>query len=47
VQFTSDPHKMGEFRNPRWLKNLAWTVAVIIAGLNGYLLLQTFRSRLS
>ena len=31
VMFTSDPHKMGRFVNPLWVKVLAWTVAVIIA----------------
>ncbi len=41
VMFTSDPHKMGAFVNPGWLKVLAWTVAVIIAILNGWLLYQT------
>lgn len=44
VQFTSDPAKMGEFANPRWVKALAWLVAGIIAALNVYLLIQTFRS---
>jgi len=47
VQFTSDPGKMGEFVNPRWLKVLAWTVAVGIAGLNAYLLVQTLASWLA
>ena len=44
VKFTSDPAKMGEFANSRWLKVLSWVVAGIIAGLNGYLMLLTFRS---
>jgi manganese transport protein len=43
VMFTSDPHKMGPFANPRWVKALAWMVAVIIGALNVYLLYQTFR----
>jgi manganese transport protein len=43
VMFTSDPHKMGPFANPPWVKALAWTVAVIIGALNVYLLYQTFR----
>jgi len=30
VMFTGDPHKMGPFANPRWVKILAWAVAVII-----------------
>jgi manganese transport protein len=41
VKFTSDKKKMGEFVNPLWLKILAWTVAVVIAGLNLYLLYGT------
>jgi manganese transport protein len=42
VKFTSDPHKMGTFTNPFWVKALAWVVAVVIAALNVYLLWQTF-----
>jgi manganese transport protein len=42
VRFTSDRHKMGEFVSPRWVQALAWSVAVIIALLNGWLLYQTF-----
>lgn len=41
VMFTSNRRLMGEFVNPLWLKLLAWTVAIIIAGLNMWLLLQT------
>lgn len=42
VIFTSDRRLMGEFVNPLWLKLLAWTVAIVIAGLNAWLLWQTF-----
>ncbi|MFC5699865.1 Nramp family divalent metal transporter [Cohnella faecalis] len=42
VKFTSDKKKMGVFANPPWLRALSWAVAVIIAGLNIYLLYQTF-----
>jgi len=42
VMFTSDRRKMGEFVNPLWIKVLAWTVAVVIASLNGWLLVQAF-----
>jgi len=42
VMFTSDPRKMGQFVNPGWVKVLAWTVAVIIALLNVWLLYLTF-----
>ncbi len=43
VMFTSDRLKMGEFVNPLWLKVLAYLVAAVIASLNGWLLVQTFR----
>jgi len=33
---------MGEFVNPRWLKILAYVVAVFIAALNAYLLVRVF-----
>lgn len=42
VRFTSDKIKMGEFVNPRWLKVLAYFVAVVIASLNIWLLFQIF-----
>ena len=41
VMFTSNRRLMGEFVNPFWLKAVAWLVASIIVGLNGWLLLQT------
>jgi manganese transport protein len=40
VMFTSDKAKMGEFVNPRWLKALSWVTAVVIAALNGWLLVN-------
>ncbi len=42
VMFTSDRGKMGEFVNPTWLKVLSWAIALVIAGLNVYLLWATF-----
>lgn len=42
VMFTSDRRLMGEFVNPAWLKLLSWFVAILIAGLNVWLLWQTF-----
>ncbi|MEP6618559.1 MAG: Nramp family divalent metal transporter [bacterium] len=47
VMFTSDKLKMGEFVNPAWLKLLAYIVAVVIAVLNVWLLVQTFQGWLS
>jgi manganese transport protein len=44
VMFTSDPAKMGAFVSPTWVKVLAWTVSIIIAALNVWLLYQTFTS---
>ena len=42
VSFTSNRAKMGELVSPRWVQVLAWTIAVIIAALNVFLLYQTF-----
>ena len=42
VQFTSSEKLMGPFAISVWLKALAWPVCIIIAGLNVYLLYQTF-----
>ena len=47
VMFTSDRAKMGEFVNALWVKVLAYTVALVIAALNAWLLLQTFKGWLS
>ena len=44
VMFTSDKLKMGEFVNGAVVKWLSWFVASVIALLNGWLLLQTFRN---
>jgi manganese transport protein len=43
VLFTGSRKIMGEFVNARWLKALAWVVAVLIAGLNGWLLILMAR----
>ncbi|MBA3559065.1 MAG: Nramp family divalent metal transporter [Gemmatimonadaceae bacterium] len=43
VRFTSDRTKMGEFANGLWLKILAYAVATVIASLNIWLLVQTFK----
>ena len=47
VMFTSDREKMGEFANPTWLKALAYLVAFVIAALNAWLLVKTFRQWLA
>jgi len=41
IKFTSDRKKMGVFANKKWVNILAWTIAVVIIGLNAFLLLQT------
>ncbi len=41
VRFTSEKAKMGRFVNSLGLRIVAWTVAIIIGGLNAYLLIQT------
>jgi manganese transport protein len=42
VMFTGDRQIMGEFVSPRWLKAAAWSIATVIVGVNGWLLLHTF-----
>jgi manganese transport protein len=43
VLFTGNRKIMGEFVNARWLKALAWLTAILIAGLNGWLLVLMAR----
>jgi manganese transport protein len=38
VMFTASSEKMGEFVNPRWLSIIAAVIAVVICGLNVYML---------
>ncbi|MGA7109379.1 MAG: Nramp family divalent metal transporter [Terracidiphilus sp.] len=45
VLFTGSRKRMGEFVNGRGLQVLAWATAVLIAGLNGWLLVQTAMGR--
>jgi manganese transport protein len=47
VLFTSQRSKMGRFVNGRPLAAVAWLVAVVIMGLNGWLLFGTFRQWLA
>ncbi len=41
VMFTGNRKYMGEFVNGPWLQRLGWLTAVVIAGLNAWLLIQT------
>ncbi len=43
VMFTSDKLKMGEFVNGLVIKIIAWIIAIVIAALNAWLLIQIFR----
>ena len=43
VAFTSDPAKMGPNVAPRWVRWMAWPVAVLIAMLNAWLLILVAR----
>jgi manganese transport protein len=45
VAFTGNRRIMGQFANAAWLKLLAWTVAIVIAGLNLWLLVQIFQGK--
>src|SRR5215203_1203506 len=47
VYFTSQRGKMGAFVNSRPLAAVAWLVAIVIMGLNGWLLIGTFREWLA
>ncbi|MGH7514358.1 MAG: Nramp family divalent metal transporter, partial [Gemmatimonadales bacterium] len=47
VYFTSERKKMGEFVNSPLLVGAAWMVAVVIMGLNAWLLIGTFRAWLA
>jgi manganese transport protein len=42
VRFTSDARKMGSLVAPPWMQWTAWPVAVVIAALNVWLLVQVF-----
>jgi len=46
VQFTSNKIKMGPFVNNLAVKMVGWTLAVMIAGLNAYLVFATFFPKL-
>jgi manganese transport protein len=43
VAFTGNRRHMGQFVNAPWLKVLSWTVAIVIAALNLWLLIQIFQ----
>jgi manganese transport protein len=45
VAFTNDPRRMGVFVNAIWLRIAGWASAVLIAGLNGWLLVQILHGR--
>ena len=45
VLFTSDPRRMGPFANGKTMKYLSYAVAILIAGLNLWLLVQTLRGK--
>jgi manganese transport protein len=40
VMFTSDRRKMGSFVNGAWTKTIGWTTAMVILGLNVYLIVM-------
>jgi manganese transport protein len=40
IHFTSDPARMGKFRNRPWVKVLAWLTALVIIVLNTWLLVD-------
>ncbi|MFT8889200.1 MAG: Nramp family divalent metal transporter [Ethanoligenens sp.] len=42
--FTSNKKIMGKFVNPAWVKYLAWTITIVLTGLNIFLIYGTFVS---
>ncbi|MFT9056487.1 MAG: Nramp family divalent metal transporter [Ethanoligenens sp.] len=40
--FTSNKKIMGKFVNPAWVKYLAWAIAIVLTGLNIFLIYGTF-----
>jgi manganese transport protein len=40
IRFTSTPRIMGALASPLWLRRLAWAAALLIIGLNGWLVMQ-------
>jgi manganese transport protein len=45
IAFTSDRKKMGPFVNSAMVRVMGWCIAFLIAGLNSWLLFQTFNSK--
>ena len=45
VAFTSNAKRMGPFVNARWLRATGWAAAILIAGLNAWLLVQIAHGR--
>jgi manganese transport protein len=43
VQFTGNASIMGEFVNAAWVRLVGWLMAIVIAGLNLWLLVVQFR----
>lgn len=43
VHFTSTPSKMGGFASPWWVRGIGAVIALIIAGLNAYLVVSSIK----
>jgi manganese transport protein len=43
IRFTNDPQRMGSFANRPWVRTLAWATAVVILGLNLWLVVDQLR----
>lgn len=46
ILFTNDKLKLGPFANGPFIKLVGWTLAIVIAGLNAYLVFGTFFPKL-
>ena len=45
IAFTSDAKRMGVFVNAAWLRAAGWASGILIAGLNGWLLIRIFAAK--
>lgn len=45
VHFTSTPSKMRGFVSPWWVRTIGWIIALIIAGLNCYLVVASIKDK--
>lgn len=45
VHFTTSPRLMGQFANKKWMSALCWLLALIVCGVNFYLVIISFQQQ--